>query len=147
MPVTQRGSTALARLRGPIVPLNLCFAEDGNPDHAAIARYVDYLAASCEGNPPVLLLTYGSSEFPCLSREDIYAVTQTVAEANAGRALCVASTGFWTPGESAAFLEHADAVGCDAVKVQISPMLPYDRNTLVGYFVRGPLCLVRCATV
>ena len=138
MPVTERGATALARLRGPIVPLNLAFADDGSPDHAAIARYVDYLAGSCEGKPPVLLLTYGSSEFACLSREDIYAVTQTVAEANAGRALCVAATGFWTPAETSSFLEHADAVGCDAVKVQISPQLPYDRSTLVGYFVRTP---------
>ena len=138
MPVTERGATALARLRGPIVPLNLAFADDGSPDHAAIARYVDYLAGSCEGKPPVLLLTYGSSEFACLSREDIYAVTQTVAEANADRALCVAATGFWTPAETSSFLEHADAVGCDAVKVQISPQLPYDRGTLVGYFVRTP---------
>ena len=66
-------AAALARMKGPVVPLNLCFDESGAVDHQAVAAYVDWLSAQ---GAPILMLTYGSSEFACLDDEDIWAVTE-----------------------------------------------------------------------
>ena len=41
------------------------------------------------------------------------------------RSLCIASTGFRKPAKTRDFLKHADAVGVDAVKVQIHPWLEW----------------------
>ena len=56
-----------------------------------------------------------------------------------GRSLFVTSTGYWSIDECRKFLRHADAVGADAVKVQINPWLGQEREVLVGYFdaIRG----------
>lgn len=126
-----RSRQVVQRLKGPVVPINVCFNEDGTVNHAAVAAYVDWL---CEEHIPVLLLTYGSSEFSSLSDEDVWELTATVARTNEGRSLCIASTGFWKPAKTRDFLKHADAVGVDAVKVQIHPFLPKTRQVLVGYF-------------
>jgi dihydrodipicolinate synthase/N-acetylneuraminate lyase len=69
-----------------------------------------------------------------LDDEEVWELTETVARTNAGRALCIASTGFWKPAQTRDFLKHADSVGVDAVKVQIHPWLPKTREALVGYF-------------
>ncbi len=55
-----RAVRVLERLKGPVVPLNICFNADGTVDYSAVAAYVDWL---CTERVPVLLLTYGSSEF------------------------------------------------------------------------------------
>jgi dihydrodipicolinate synthase/N-acetylneuraminate lyase len=121
------------RLKGPVVPLNLCFAEDDSLDLAAMRRYVNWL---CEQHVPVVLLTYGSSEFASLTEGEIWRLTEEVAEEVAGRALFIASTGWWGPGPCREFLKHAERVGADAVKVQIHPWLGVKREVLVGYFDR-----------
>ena len=126
-----RATQVLERLKGPIVPINISFDDDGKANYAAVGEYVNWL---CEEKVPVLLLTYGSSEFAGLSDEEIWQLTRTVASANAGRSLFITSTGFWKPAITRDFLKHADAVGADAVKVQISPWLPKTREVLVGYF-------------
>ncbi len=119
------------RMKGPVVPLNLCFDEAGNLDHDAIAAYVDWLAG--EGTP-ILLLTYGSSEYACLDDEDIWALTRTLGQANAGRSFCIGATGFWKPGKTRDYLAHAKDVGMDAVKVQINPYLGNTTPVLINYF-------------
>ena len=126
-----RAAQVLERLKGPVVPINVCFNEDSTINYAAVGDYINWL---CEENTPVLLLTYGSSEFASISDEELWELTETVASANAGRSLCIASTGFWKPAKTRGFLKHADAVGVDAVKVQINPWLPKTREALVGYF-------------
>ena len=126
-----RAVSVYERLKGPVVPINVCFNEDGTVNYEAVARYVDWL---CREKNPVLLLTGGSSEYACLSNEEIWQLTASVAEANAGRALFVTSTGFWKPAVTRKFLKHADTVGADAVKVQINPGLPMTREVICGYF-------------
>lgn len=126
-----RAIQVLERLKGPVVPINVCFNEDGTVHYTAVGEYVDWL---CEEKAPVLLLTYGSSEFNSLSDKEVWELTGTVARTNAGRSLCIASTGFWKPAKTRDFLKHADAVGVDAVKVQIHPWLPKTREVLAGYF-------------
>ena len=114
----------LARLKGPVVPLNLCFNEDGSVNYPAVTTYVDWLA---EEQVPVILLTYGSSEFRGLPDEELCQVTAAVSEANAGRSLFIASTGMWKPSQTREFLQFAAGVGVDAVKVHINPALPATR--------------------
>lgn len=50
-----RAAECLSRLRGAVVPLNLCFHDNG-VDFSAVANYVDWL---CSNRAPVILLTYG----------------------------------------------------------------------------------------
>ena len=111
-----RVSAAYDRMKGPVVPLNICFNEDGTVDYGAVSAYVSWLAAQ---QVPILLLTYGSSEFAALSDEEVYRLTEVVAAANEGRSMFIASTKYWKPSETRKFLAHADAAGADAVKVQV----------------------------
>ena len=126
-----RAQDVLARMKGPVVPLNLCFNVDGTPDYPSIARYVDWLA---DEGVPILMLTAGSSEFASLSDDEIWRLTAVVAEANQGRALFIASSGLWKPSVTREFLVHADRVGADAVKLQFSSWLTLRRDVLVRYF-------------
>ncbi len=126
-----RSENVLSRMKGPVVPLNICFNDDGTINHSAVRNYVDWL---CVEKVPVLLLTYGSSEFYCMSDEELWELTASVAEANAGRSLFIASTAFWKPAKARDFLKHADAVGADAVKVQIHTGFPRTREMMERYF-------------
>ncbi len=113
-----RAIRVLKRLKGPVVPLNVCFSEDGQVDYAAMRRYVNWL---CEQRTPVILLTYGSSEFGWMADTALWKLTAELAEEIDGRSLFVTSTGWWIPAVCKDFLRHANQVGADAVKVQINP--------------------------
>ena len=126
-----RAAMALQRLKGPVVPINICFNEDGSVNEEAVAGYVNWL---CDQGVPVLLLTAGSSEYGGLSDKDVWSLTRTIAEVNAGRSLFVTSTRFWNTTDTRRFLAHADQVGADAVKVQIGAMTPSTRDALLTYF-------------
>ncbi|MFM1548659.1 MAG: dihydrodipicolinate synthase family protein [Lentisphaeria bacterium] len=126
-----RSETSLERLKGAIVPLNLCFNDDGSVNDDAICNYVDWLASE---KTPVILLTYGSSEFAWLNDDELWRLTEKVAKTIDGRSMCISSTGFWTPRQSREFLKHAEAVGVDAVKVQINTF-DYPNGTVTkAYF-------------
>ena len=129
--MTTRSQQVVERIKGPVVPLNVCFNEDGTVDYGAMRGYVDWLGRN---GAPLLLFTYGSSEFACLTDQEIWRLTAEVAEANAGRALFVAATGYWKPSACREFLAHADKVGADAVKVQVHPGIPLEREVYLGYF-------------
>jgi len=126
-----RATDVVDRLAGPVVPVNICFTEDDAVDYAAMERYVDWL---CTERVPVVLLTYGSSEFAALSPDEIWQLTELFARTVAGRSLFVASTGYYTIDESRDFLRRADQAGVDAVKVQINPWLGQGRDVIVRYF-------------
>lgn len=126
-----RATRTYERIKGPIATVNVCFNQDGTVDYAAVRKYMNWL---CEQNVPILLLTYGSSEFSAMTEADIFRLTAEVAEAAAGRALVIASTGWWPPRLTRKFLQHADRVGADAVKVQIHPSLGLERDTILDYF-------------
>ncbi len=127
-----RAVTVFERLKGPVVPLNLCFTADGEIDYPVMRKYVNWL---CEQKAPVLLLTYGSSEFDWISDEDLWRLTAELAEAVAGRSLFISATKFWTPAVCRKFLKHADQVGADAVKIQINPMQA-EREAFLNYHHR-----------
>jgi 4-hydroxy-tetrahydrodipicolinate synthase len=112
-----RAQDVYRRIKGPVVPLNLCFTEAGEVDYAAMRAYADWL---CEQGVPILLLTYGSSEYAWLRDQDVWRLTEELAAEVRGRSLFITSTAFWPPPETCRFLQHADAVGADAVKVQVN---------------------------
>ena len=128
-----RADSVLKRTRGPVVPLNICFNDDATVDFGAVRGYVDWL---CENGAPVLLLTYGSSEYAYLSDDEVWRLTAEIADVNAGRALFVAATGWWKVTTCRDYLEHADHVGADAVKIQLHPTFPNDRDAYLRYFDR-----------
>jgi len=125
-----RAAQALSRLRGAIVPLNICFG-DNAVDFNAIGDYVDWL---CTNKTSIILLTYGSTEFAWLTDDDLWQLTEHVGRAVDGRCMYIASTGFWLPRQTREFLKHADSCGADAVKVQINCWDSPSPALLSGYF-------------
>ena len=49
-----RATDVTGKLKGPVVPLNVCFTEEGKVDHTSMRRYANWL---CEQQTPVLLPT------------------------------------------------------------------------------------------
>ncbi|RKU14668.1 hypothetical protein C6501_07945 [Candidatus Poribacteria bacterium] len=127
----ERATHVVERLKGPVVPVNTCFGDDDSLDIGAMRKYVNWL---CEQSVPVILLTYGSSEFCSLTDEEIWRLTSELAEEISGRSLFIPSTGWWHPGQCREFLKHCNGEGVDAVKVQIHPGLGLKREVIVGYF-------------
>lgn len=127
----ERAKRVLERLKGPVVPINLCFNEDESINYEAVAGYVDWL---CRQNVPVLLMTYGSSEFASLTEAEIWRLTEEIARANDSRSLFIAATGFWPPAKCREFLRYADAAGVDAVKIQMNTHLGFEHQVIVNYF-------------
>jgi len=129
-----RYTQVVERLKGPVVPVNICFDAAGEIDYPAQRRYVNWL---CEQGVPVILLTYGSSEFSLLSDEDIWRLSAELTEAVDGRSLMIGSTGFWNVAVCRRFLEHAEKIGMDGVKVQINPWSGQSkREVFIGYHDR-----------
>ena len=95
-----RAAQVLQRMKGPVVPINVCFNADGTINYDAVGAYINWL---CEEKTPVLLLTYGSSEFASISDEELWKLTETVASATDGRSLCIASTSYWKPAKTPGF--------------------------------------------
>ena len=130
----ERALSVFERLKGPVVAINVCFTEEGDINYPAMRKYVDWL---CREKAPVLLLTWGSSEYAWISDEDLWRLAAEIAEVVAGRSLFIASTGFWTPTTCRKFLKHADEAGVDAVKIQVSPFAgSSEPDVLTGYHDR-----------
>ncbi len=126
-----RASRSYESLKGPIVPLNVCFNEDQTINFEATARYVDWL---CAQKIPVVMLTFGSSELGWMTEQDIFDLTAAVGKAIRGRSHFVASTGCWPVRRTREFLKHAEASDADSVKVQISTWEGVSGSILRGYF-------------
>ena len=104
------------RLRGPVVPLKIPYSTDEAIDYEALGRHVDWL---CDQGVPVLLLTYGSGEFMCLTDAEIYDVTRAVGEVARGRTFFIAANNFWPVAKTVDYVRHAMRCGADAVKAHI----------------------------
>jgi len=127
----KRAKQTYERINGPVATIQVAYFEDGSVDYEGPCRQAQWLG---EQGIPVLLLSYGSSEFACLSEAEIFQLTAEVAATNAGRSCFIASTGWWKPAKCREFLQHAAQAGVDGVKVQINPWLPKTREVLVGFF-------------
>jgi 4-hydroxy-tetrahydrodipicolinate synthase len=103
------------RISGPIVPINIPLKEDEEIDYDAFERYIDWLAGK---GVPVILMTYGSSEYAFLSDHEIYELTRAGASSNAGRAHFVGASKYWPVKEVLKYIEFAGKYGAEAVMVQ-----------------------------
>ncbi len=101
-------------IRGPVFPVVVPFAEDQSVDLDKLGRYVSYLV---EQGAPVILVTVGTSRFNLLTREEMKAVNQTVAEASGDAIVIVAGPGPVTGStqENIEFAKHAEKVGADGI--------------------------------
>lgn len=106
------------RLRGPLAPILIPFAEGGEVDHGSLADWVAWMA---QQGVPVMWTTGGTSEMASLTEAEIFEATGTIARANGGRAFFIASTGpTWPVSKCAEFCRFAREQGVDAVKVQVN---------------------------
>lgn len=92
-----------SRILGPVVPLNIPFKADEEIDYDALERYVDWLGEGV----PVLILSYGSSEFGALTDYEIYEITKVVANANQERAHFVGASRCWPLQEVVKYIDFA----------------------------------------
>ena len=116
-------NAARNRLIGPIVPLNIPFTADGEIDYDNVRTYVDWLVTQ---GVPIVMLTYGSSEYVTLTDTEIYDITRVVGETVAGRAVYLAAANYWPVREIIRYVEHARRVGADAVSIQPNWYSPLD---------------------
>ena len=70
-----------------------------------------------ENRVPVILLTFGTSDFAALSDREIYDLTRFTVETVSKRALVIACTNMWWLGESIKFAAFCKEIGADALMV------------------------------
>lgn len=126
-----RNLDVITRMKGPIAAICPCFEPDGSVNFPAVKRYVNWL---CQQKVPVLMLTYGSTEFMSLTEAEIWRLTEDVAEAAAGRSLVIAATDWWKTTKCRGFLKHADRVGADVVMVEMHPWLDKTPKLVLDFF-------------
>ncbi len=129
--MSERSKRVAERIKGPVVPLNICFNEDGSVDFPSVVKYVDWM---CSSGVPVISMASGSSEFASLSDEDVWRLTSAIAEVTAGRSVYIAGTGRWKTSKCREFLVHADSAGADAVRIQVDPAIRDAPDAYIGYF-------------
>jgi 4-hydroxy-tetrahydrodipicolinate synthase len=122
-----------ARIRGPVFPIVMPFAENGDVDYAALAWYANFLA---EAGAPVLLLTVGTSRYNLLSDEEMLKANETVVQAAAGRAVVIVAG----PGPSRGstrqniqFARHAQQHGADGILL-LYPERWYGDEPVIKFF-------------
>lgn len=101
-------------LTGPVASIATPFNKDGSIDVAGLRNYVDFVIA---GGSRSLILTHGDSLFSLLSDDEIAAVTKTVIEHAAGRAMVCAATGIWPTEKTVDFARHCRDIGANLFMV------------------------------
>lgn len=122
-----------SRIRGPVFPIPVPFTSDEAVDYNALRSYAQFLVSH---GAPVLMVTVGTSRFNLLTREEMLAVNEVVADAVAGRAVVVAAG----PGphagstrENIFFARHAREAGADAILI-VYPERWYGDDDVVSFF-------------
>lgn len=69
------------KMRGPLAPIMTPFDDRDGIDHKSLGRWVDWMATQ---GVPVLWTTGGTSEMLALTEQEVFDLTRTVCEANAG---------------------------------------------------------------
>ena len=106
------------KMRGPLAPIMTPFDEQDEVDHESLGGWVDWMVTN---DVPVLWTTGGTSEMISLTEQEIFDITQTACEANAGRAFMIASTPpLWQAHKAIELVKLAQSAGAAAVKVQLN---------------------------
>ena len=114
-------------LAGPVASINTPFLEHDGIDYAGLRRFVDFCIDSGAGT---VLFTPGDSLYSLLTEAEIAEMTEFTARVVNGRALFIASAGFWSTKQTAGFAEYARDCGADALIVA-----PPDRGMTVDGLV------------
>jgi len=110
---------ARARIRGLALNVPTPFTgPEFDIDHEGLRANVETWIA---GNVPVILLTYGTSEFYAQTDAEISEVTRTVVEAVAGRAFVVAAAARWWLAKTVEFAHFCEDLGADCLMLTKIP--------------------------
>jgi len=108
------------------------FDESGQLDLHSTANWVNWLI---DEGIKLFWTTHGTSHFFCLSDEETAALTRTVAEVTAGRAVFIASTAFhWSAGKCVEFIEKASLWGVDAIKLQVDWAWSLEERDVLAHY-------------
>ena len=114
-------------LTGPVASINTPFLENDDIDYDGLRRFVDFCIEAGAGT---VLFTPGDSLYSLLTEAEVAEMTAFTADIVNKRALFIASAGFWSTRQTAAFAEYARDCGADAVIVA-----PPDRGMTVDGLV------------
>ena len=114
-------------LAGPVASINTPFLENDDIDYDGLRRFVDFCIEAGAGT---VLFTPGDSLYSLLTEAEVAEMTAFTAGIVDKRALFIASAGFWSTPQTAAFAEYARDRGADAVIVA-----PPDRGMTVDGLV------------
>ena len=116
--MNEKYRTVARKMRGPLSPIMTPFDEQDQIDHESLTRWVDWMVTH---DVPVLWTTGGTSEMLALSDQELFDLTRTACEANAGRAFMIASTSpMWEADKAIELIKVAQHAGASAVKVQLN---------------------------
>ena len=118
-------------LRGSYPPLITPFRADGEVDHDAYARLVEFQIA--EGSHG-LVVNGTTAEPSLLTLEERQRLLETALQAAAGRVPIVAATGSQSHAETVVLSEHAAEAGADALLVVTPYYVRPPQRGLVSYF-------------
>ena len=122
---------ARARIRGLALNVPVPFSgPDYEIDHEGLRSNIDHWVAN---GVPIVLLTYGTSEYYSLSDQEIRDVTRTVVEAVAGRAFVVAATGRWWLGQAVEFAHFCEEIAADCLMLTKLPPSVLPPENIVSF--------------
>ena len=122
------------KMRGPLAPIMTPLDEQDQVDHESLRRWVDWMVSQ---EVPVLWTTGGTSEMLALTEQEVFGLTGTVCEANAGRAFLIASTPpLWQVDKAIELVKFTQRAGATAVKVQLNWQGGPKPNEVFDYYRR-----------
>ncbi|MDJ0686519.1 MAG: dihydrodipicolinate synthase family protein [Alphaproteobacteria bacterium] len=120
-------------ISGPVFPLVTPFTEEGDVDHSALAKYVEFLT-SCGAK--TIMTTVGTSRFNLLIDDEIRQVNNTVCCATSPRTVTIVAgpmTGNLRT--NIEFAQHAETIGADAY-IAFFPERWYGEDQVYDFFQR-----------
>ena len=98
-------------IQGPVIPIPVPFNNDSSIDFKSLEDYIDFLSQFNLGG---LMTTAGTTSFNLLSREEIFAVNETVCKLAKGRVpIIVGNPSYGDINSTVEFAVHAKNIGAD----------------------------------
>ena len=105
------------RIQGPLAPVLVAYSDDESVDVDSTCRWVDWMI---RGGIRLFWTTAGTSNYICLTDDEIVEVNRAVARTIGQRGVFIASTAWqWPVARCREFIRQAAEWGVDIVKCQI----------------------------
>lgn len=121
------------RIKGPVFPVVIPFAENQEVDHDALRSYVRFLI---DKGAKIIQLTVGTSRYNLLTTQEMFDVNESVVVAVEGKAVTIVAgpgPGHGSTRENVEFARHAKSIGADAIMV-LYPERWYGDEPVVEFF-------------